>query len=304
MGVAASQSKMRKPDHQISSVKERKLIGYCQKDGQLFDQNDFDIHKKVNQTHECFQFPEFFFSPLIEKYKFTKFIGYGSFTKVFEIKINSQKRALKWVNLNEAFKGLENEFPEKSQAEMKAETKIKSEKECNLFRALNHDNVLAIYEFFWATESDLIIIMELGKAMVTKESQGQTHDKQTQWFFQICQVVKYLHRNNIIHKKLSPHNILVTEDGKIIVGDIGGSQKFLCSDIENLFLLAPKYLPPEITKLINEGKEPIFTKGTDIWALGIIYHMMLTKNINPVKKNGVIIAPSIVNAHDRTLIER
>ena len=99
-------------------------------------------------------------------------------------------------------------------------------KKCEITKFIGSGLFTKIFDYFWASNSDLFIIMQFGKAMVTKESVNKIDYEKAEWFFQICQAVKYLHNIGIVHKKLNPHNILITEDEKIIVSDIGGLKNF------------------------------------------------------------------------------
>lgn len=298
MGAASSKKFVQpKKEPLVFSVQDNTKKFYCKKCGQFFDKKEADEHKKAKQTHNCLQLPDFFF-PYLENYEFTKFIGSGVFTSVFELKTDNQKKALKWIDLKLAFDGPEYENT------LFAKTKNKSEIEIKKIKEMKNANINRIYSHFWATESDLLVIMEFGKAMVTKASLEQSYDRKTEWFFQICQAVEYLHQEGIVHKKLNPHNILLTENDNIIVCDIGGSQKLLPPEIEKTFIPALKYLPPEVITQIEKEIEPDFTKSTDIWALGIIYHMMLSKNVNPVAGKKVNdFDPSIDNEFDKSLLK-
>ena len=298
MGAVASKNIQPKKEPLGTSVQDNKRKFYCKKCGQFFDQKEADEHKKAKQAHNCSKLPDFFF-PYLENYEFIKFIGSGVFTSVFELKADNQKKALKWIDLKLVFDGPEYETTKK---ELFANTKYKSEIEIKKIKEMKNVNINRIYDHSWATESDLLIIMEFGKAMVTKASLEQSYEKKTEWFFQICQTVEYLHQEGIVHKKLNPHNILLTENDNIIVCDIGGSQKLLPPEIEKTFIPAEKYLPPEVITQIEAEKEPEFTKSTDIWALGIIYHMMLSKNVNPVAEKKVNFDPAIDNDFDKKLL--
>lgn len=259
-----------------ASVQERKNF-YCKKCGQLFESKENHPNPKHEEKNylPLPDFPDF----QLKKCEITRFIGSGLFTTVFEIKQENQKRALKWIDLKLAFKEYIEDFPSKNKNDLMKEAKDKTKKEIDDLGKLSHDNLVKIFDYFWTSNSDLFIIMQFGKAMVTKESANKICEEKAEWFFQICQVVEYLHNLGIVHKKLNPHNILITEDEKIIVCDIGGSQKFLPSEVENTIIPNTKYLPPEAANLIEKSKQnPELKEETDIWELGIIYHMMLTKN--------------------------
>ena len=76
------------------------------------------------------------------------------------------------------------------------------------------------------------------------------------------------------------------------------------SEVENTFIPNTKYLPPEAANFIEEQKQnPELKEDTDIWELGIIYHMMLTKNnIIPYIEKKLKIDSSI-KEFDRSLLD-
>ena len=41
------------------------------------------------------------------------------------------------------------------------------------------------------------------------------------WFTQICLAIKHIHDRKIIHRDLKTHNIFLTNEGKIKLGDFG-----------------------------------------------------------------------------------
>ena len=49
----------------------------------------------------------------------------------------------------------------------------------------------------------------------------------------MCESIKYLQDNHIIHKDVKPSNFFITNDDKILLGDFGTAQRFYSND-ENL----------------------------------------------------------------------
>jgi serine/threonine protein kinase len=96
-----------------------------------------------------------------------------------------------------------------------------------------------------------------------------------------------LHGKNIVHRDLKPGNILVDNLGGIQIlkiGDFGISKV----DLQTMkikqstlgFLSTPAYTAPEVIS----RQQP--TEKVDIWALGIIFHELIT-GTNPFRHENV-----------------
>lgn len=117
-----------------------------------------------------------------------------------------------------------------------------------------------------------------------------------------------MHKNDVIHRDIKPGNILITDEQRILLGDFGGAKidskfKTATTKTKDIFMGSKAYLSPEI--LENE-ENPEFSKASDIWALGILYHQMLSNNIKekPFKKNMLSISKKIQNEVDIEIIKR
>jgi serine/threonine protein kinase len=80
----------------------------------------------------------------------------------------------------------------------------------------------------------------------------------------------YLHANNIIHRDLKLENILLEEDGYIVIADFGLSKILSHPDEQTgTFVGTPVYLAPEVL-----DKRP-YDRTIDWWALGILVYELL-----------------------------
>lgn len=99
------------------------------------------------------------------------------------------------------------------------------------------------------------------------------------FFKQICDGVKVLHDNNIIHRDIKSENILIDKDNNIYISD------FELADIipkgKNIIMDrrvfgSIDYAPPEVKHGVKNKYYITYSKAIDIWLLGELLFGMLT----------------------------
>lgn len=79
----------------------------------------------------------------------------------------------------------------------------------------------------------------------------------------------HLHDKKIIYRDLKPENVLVGEDGYLLVADFGLAKFVKEGEVANSFCGTSEYLAPEM--LIGNGHD--YT--VDWWALGVLIYEMI-----------------------------
>ena len=154
------------------------------------------------------------------------------------------------------------------------EHRKKLEEEALRMSRLNHPNIAMIFDHF--IESGFYFLVEeriSGKTLSEVFRERQCHlneDEVVSWAISICDVIAYIHHEGIIHRDISPDNIMLTDDGNIRFIDFGTLRELRYIDAGHTAGMGKYgYTPPEQW----QGKsEP----GSDIFALGATIYYLLT----------------------------
>lgn len=147
--------------------------------------------------------------------------------------------------------------------------------EAQAVASLTHPNIVSVYDV--GHEGNLYyIVMELIKGRTLKEiivSEGVLAWK---WCvnvaMQIASALETAHRNNIIHRDIKPHNIIITEDGMAKVTDFGIAKAVSNSTITafGTTMGSVHYFSPE------HARGGYTDAKSDLYSLGVVMYEMLT----------------------------
>merc|ERR1712098_324864 len=103
----------------------------------------------------------------------------------------------------------------------------------------------------------------------TENPSAQTIKK---WFLPFVKAVEYAHTRNIILLDMKPENAIADAQGNFWICDFGYSMNLEHGRTLNMCRGTPEYFPPEMIAPRCE-----FDRGADLWNLGAILYLMLTK---------------------------
>lgn len=189
-------------------------------------------------------------------------IGKGSFGKVLLVRKKDTDKVYAMKVLNK-----------KTIIERNEVEHTKSEK--NILMKLSHPFLVGLHYSFQTPEK-LYFIMDYvngGELFYHLQKDRKFSEERVRFYAaEISTGLEYLHNNGVIYRDLKPENLLLTNEGHIIMTDFGLSKEGLNSsdDRTATFCGTPEYLAPEIL----EGKG--YGKAVDWWSFGTLVFEMLT----------------------------
>ena len=155
-------------------------------------------------------------------------------------------------------------------------SKEKFREEANRYVYLNHPNIVKLEDYI-EKEDAFYLIMEYVEGdnledYINKISGPIPEEIATAMMKEILSAIHYAHQQKVVHLDIKPSNIMITKEGDIKILDFGISAD-LNQEMSNRRMGTPMYMSPE--QIYGRG----VNHKTDIWALGITYHQMLTAHL-------------------------
>ncbi|WP_339256046.1 Stk1 family PASTA domain-containing Ser/Thr kinase [Paenibacillus sp. FSL P2-0136] len=173
------------------------------------------------------------------------------------------------LNRNVAIKVLRNQFVHDE------EFIRRFRREAQSAASLSHPNVVSIYDVGQEDEVHYIVMEYIeGKNLneIIKERAPMQVDESVRIASQICDALDHAHMNQIIHRDIKPHNILIGRNGRVKVTDFGIARAVTSTTITQTGSVVGSvhYFSPEHAKGVTTGEK------SDLYSLGIVLYQMLT----------------------------
>ncbi|GFN36358.1 Stk1 family PASTA domain-containing Ser/Thr kinase [Tepidimicrobium xylanilyticum] len=203
------------------------------------------------------------------RYEIIEKIGGGGMALVYKAKCRLLNRYVAIKILRDEFNNDE-EFIKKFKRESQAAA------------SLSHPNIVNIYDVGVDKKDGQeihYIVMEYIKGKTLKEiirEKGKfTVDETIDYSIQIAEALEHAHENHIVHRDIKPHNIMVTEDGRVKVTDFGIARAASASTVTNTsnVIGSVHYFSPE------QARGGYTDEKSDIYSLGIVMYEMITGRV-------------------------
>lgn len=202
-------------------------------------------------------------SLLAERYEIITKVGNGGMATVYKAKDTLLNRLVAVKILRDEFT-TDQEFIKRFEAEAQAAASITHPNIVSVYDVGNQDNLYYIVMELIQGKTLKEIILEEGGPLPWKWSVNIA--------IQIASALEVAHKNNVIHRDIKPHNIIITEDGVAKVTDFGIAKAVSNSTITafGTTIGSVHYFSPE------HARGGYTDAKSDLYSLGVVMYEMLT----------------------------
>ena len=199
------------------------------------------------------------------RYEILEKIGNGGMATVYKAQDKILKRYV-------AVKVLREEFTTDEEFIRRFNTEAQSA------ASLAHPNIVSIYDV-GMEDNIYYIVMELIQGKTLKQIIDEDGVLPWKWSLniaiQIASALEVAHKNNIVHRDIKPHNIIITEDGIAKVTDFG-----IAKAVSNSTITAFGTTIGSVHYFSPEHARGGFTDAkSDLYSLGVVMYEMLTGRV-------------------------
>lgn len=202
---------------------------------------------------------------IANRYEIIEKIGNGGMATVYKAKCHVLNRYV-------AVKVLKDEYT------TDAEFIRRFNAEAQSAAGLTHGNIVSVYDV-GHEDNIYYIVMELIQGKTLKQIINEDGALPWKWSIniaiQIASALEAAHKNNIVHRDIKPHNIIITEEGVAKVTDFGIAKAVSNSTITafGTTIGSVHYFSPE------HAKGGFTDAKSDLYSLGVVMYEMLTGRV-------------------------
>ena len=154
-------------------------------------------------------------------------------------------------------------------------SQTKFEKEARTLAHLEHlEGIVSVYDYFHENSTSYIVMEYLDgqtlKQYVRECGHGLSFDEVMEKLTPVMKSLQKLHDKGVLHRDISPDNIMIRSDGSVVLFDFGGAKVYDETSGKSIVVLQKKgYTPYE--QVVNEKQGPY----TDVYAMAATIYFCL-----------------------------
>ena len=176
-------------------------------------------------------------------------------------------------------------------------------REASAAAGLSHPNIVGVYDRGQADGSSYIAMEYLNGPTLKDEIARRAplpEADAVNWAVQALDALEYAHRQGVVHRDIKPHNMVLTDEGRLKVTDFGIARAANTQQMTEVGSIVgtAQYLSPEQARGLDVGPQ------SDLYSMGIVLYEMLTGELPFTGDSAVEIAMKQVSdppppIHDR-----
>lgn len=141
----------------------------------------------------------------------------------------------------------------------------------------SHHNIVNVFNYFEANNTAYIVMEYLDGMTLSQTVQAEdaplSVDRCISIAIDICDALESIHKEEILHRDVSPDNIMLCRDGTVKLFDFGAARFSVdaAEDTKVTVIVKPGFAPPEQYDKVNKQDA-----RTDLYALGATLYYALT----------------------------
>ncbi len=197
------------------------------------------------------------------KLEIVRQIAFGGFSAIYLAQFNN----LDLVVLKEIV------IPQNADATAKEKALLNFKKEASILSKLDHPNIVKVKDFFVEDNRQYLMMdYESGQDLRQLVAQNglMNENEASQIMLKVAGAIDYLHSQSppIIHRDISPDNIILKNNGEILIIDFGAANEFMGTATGTL-IGKQAYMAPEQL----QGRA---TLASDVYGFGATFYFLIT----------------------------
>ena len=147
--------------------------------------------------------------------------------------------------------------------------------EARTLAQLNNEAIVKVIDIFDENGTSYMVMPFVEgttlQSMVEKDGPME-YAMAVNYMVQICEALTYIHSKNILHRDVTPDNVIVTPEQKIVLIDFGSARKF----VDNKTQRQTTIVKPGFAPLEQHSARSRKGAFTDIYSVGAVFYYLLT----------------------------